>query len=240
MNRVIVLVLLYFCECCIIQNTVNTTINQLQSEYLSIDKLSEWDFIKAKENDLYIFSFTEDSLPYIITEDSLFKIDVSDEMYVLYYNCSLLRNTGFIIYGTYNNREIHLIQTGLILSCEAHMVNQELLLKIVENLYVFAFDYPRVINTNHLLFSLKTHSLQDDLSVLSEASVLQDTMKIQLQVGLSENNIFVNGVQDGKQVNSVIKIEENGFAIPKQEENRQWNNMKVFERKKIYPKLLTY
>jgi hypothetical protein len=238
MNRIITLALLCLCECCTGQNTVNTAMRQLQPEYLSVNKLHEWDFIKAKGNDLYAFSFREDSLHYVAT-DSLYKINVNDEMYILYYNSCLLRNTGFIIYGTYKNREVHIIQTGKILSCEACIINQKLLLKTVENLYVFAFDNPQVLNTDYFLFSLITHSLQDDFSVLSKASVLLDTLKIQLQTKLSGNMIFVNGIQDGKQITCTVKIEENNFVIPKRGKRMKWNDWHVFERKKIYPGSLT-
>ena len=238
------LVLFCFCKCSTGQNTADTEFKPLQPEYLSADKLSEWKFLQQRENtDLYVFTFLSDSLPYFAASDSLFKINTGSEMYILYYNCSVAKNTGYIIYGNYKNQEVHIITTGIILSCKAYKTNQKLLLEIVENLHWFPFDYPPVLSTDYLLFSLTTHSLLNDFSVLSKAAYIQgvpETSELELQVGLSGNNISVNGNMDDQQISCIIKIEGDDFVLSKEEENLQWSGTGIFEKKKIYSRSLTY
>ena len=91
---------------------------------------------------------------------------------------------------------------------------------------------------HYLLFSSTNYSLQYDFSVLTKASVLEDTLKIQLQTDLYDNKILVNGVLDDKKIACVINLDDNNFIMSEQEYNMQWNNMKVFENKKIYSKVM--
>ena len=233
MSRILMITCCFLFSMCFHKNKANETVEYLSVEYIPEKKLLEWNFITPTQHkDIYKFLFKEDSLPYVASVDSLFKIDINGDMYILYYNCSLLRNTGFILYGMYKDTEVQVIQTGQILLCEVYLIDRKPLLKIIETVDA-DFENPITLKTHYLLFSSQTHSLHGSLSALSYASFLQDTSKIELKDSISDTEILLRGVQDGKKVVYDIDIEKNDFAIS-QQESILWNDMKVLEKDVVY------
>jgi hypothetical protein len=215
----------------------NETVKCLTAEYLPEEKLLDWNFIKTTQHkDIYRFQFKEDSLPYVASNDSLFVIDIENDLYILYYNCSLFRNTGFILYGTHKNTEVQVIQTGKILLCEVYLIERKPLLKIIETADA-DFGNPLTLKTHYLLFSLQTHALQGSVSALCYASFLQDTSKIELKDSISNTQISLYGVQNGKKVIYDIAIKGNDFIVSEQE-RICWNDMKVLEKDVVYGKTM--
>ena len=240
MNKIVIFVVLFFlCLACVCKNETHE-IFRLSIEYIPEKKLSKWDFIKTtQDKDIYKLLFKEYSLPYVLVDDSLFNIKLSDEMFVLYYNCSLSSNTGFIMYGTNDNKELQIVQMGRIILCECFSIDkQQLLLKVIEN--VGNYLNPAILKTHYFLFSPKTHLSQKNMTMLSCASFFHDTSTIQLKDSITNSQIIIQGFKDRKRVAYSIKIEDGDFGLSKQDENILFGSMKVFEKGNVFSKTVYY
>lgn len=216
----------------------DTTNRQLSKKNVPVEYLLEWDFVKHFKDNIYSLSFYEDSLPYVSGIDSMFVFHVDKGGFCMYYNCSLLKNTGFIIYGDSRKKYVHIIKTGLIISMDVFYVNNRLFMRLIDEDDVFPFGTPIVTKTNFFLVSFENDTISQ-VSVLSNASALLDDTKIALKDNLSYPEITIDGYVNELPVNFVITISDE-FIMPKQINCHTWNGTSIINQSTFLSEVFHY
>ncbi|MDP4196982.1 MAG: hypothetical protein Q8940_18165 [Bacteroidota bacterium] len=220
-----------------VSKTDNNIKQQLKPEYVPIDKYPEWKFIsKINEYGFSTFNFVEDSVVFRPANDSLFSIKTNDDIFILYFNTSFWRNTGFIIYGSQKLKKAYLIQTNGIYYNKTdvkYLSNDNILLRITEVVDPPIFgDIPYELRNNYLLFSAKDLTLPSNITVISEIDVNHKS-HVQITDSLFDNYIALKGKLEKKQIVDTLKIENRNFISSKSLSNYMWEDRKILGKGEI-------
>ena len=237
MKILFILSILSSCFIRAVDNT-DTIFQRVQAKYVSFEELLDIDFVEPFKDNIFALTFTEDTLPFIPGIDSLFRFDIGEGRFCMYYNNSLLRNTGYLIYGDSRKNEVHILNTGIIATMNVYNSNKYILVRIEEDADVFAFGAPLVKITKYLLFPPNNDSVKS-LSILFHASTLLNSSKIELNDIFAFPNIYIYGTTDDSAINFVVRI-AGDFVLPNDNKCGLWNNMKILERQLILSRAYGY
>lgn len=216
--------------------TSSPTLTCKYAKYVSNEELSKYEFIKQFNKDIYALTFKEDTLPYLISTDSLFKIDLGGDSFCLYYNNSLQKNTGCVLWGEFQGDKMHILTFNHISSIDAFVAHDYNILRVEEE--NISFGAPRTVKTNYLLFS-KSNDTVKALTLLANTYTLLDTSKIVLEDEFRFPQIIVHGVIDTLAVEFAITI-TGDFTIPSNDCPKIWNLRPIVEKKYLIPKVYNY
>jgi hypothetical protein len=211
----------------------------LSVEYISNDELSNIDILHPYKNDIYIIYSYKDSIPYISSEDSLFRIRLSEDAFILYYNSSLFRNIAFIIFV--EKGEYKVFTSNRILKADiCHLNKYALLLRMEENVE------PTLKRNNYFLLSNPILERLTNINILSEGaywlprdSINPELIRIidlSIQDSIYNGKIYLKGVLNTKQFIDSIEIKKNQFIVSDSFEKLQWDNIKVIQNREINQK----
>lgn len=147
--------------------TLVNKIERLQPEQICIKDFPKTEILKHLKDNIYSFTFIEDSIPYIDGEDSLFQIVLKDKTSILYYNSSLYQNTAFIILGDLECKEFKLFRTNTIIKASAYYLdNKNVLFEIEE------FIHPLISQNSYFILTplLSESDEIPNISLLSKGS----------------------------------------------------------------------
>ena len=192
-----------------------------------IEDLSEFKFFKPFKDDIYILAFQEDTLSLLWGSDSVGKIDIDSNRFVLFYNSELLKETGFVIWGDKRNRTVHILQTGRQYYMECFKSTDKILLRIVED--IADLLNPPLYKVIYVLPSFD-YEASNTIKILSSSFVLLGESGVEISDSLVSNQIVVKGNYDDMQIDDVIKIKED-FELPECLDSCYWCEIKLFEKK---------
>jgi len=207
----------------------NSLFRHLKANYVSKEELFTLKFATPLSDSLIALNFGTDSWPYAVGEDSLYKFDLGEERFVMYCNCSLLRNTGLLFYGNDVTKEVQVLQTNTIFDADVYILNTFLLIRTVEVRNDFAFGSPSVTQIKYWLVSFGSDSVKS-LALLSCASALIDDSAIFITDNISKDAITFSGTINNTPISDTIVIARD-FILPQYLEQKMWNDMPVFEKK---------
>lgn len=208
-------------------DNANYTFTRLYAKYIPIEELSQFKFIKPFKNDIYALTFSNDTLPYLVTTDSLFSFDLGNDCFCMYYNNSLLNNTGHVFYGDNIQKKLHILNTNKIVSISMFITTDYNILRIKDEYN--SFGTPSIIQTKYILFSIDNDTVKT-LTLLSKSSTLLDESNIELADELQFPKIYIQGNIDDLQVKFDITI-DNNFILPIYFDNcNLWNEQNILEK----------
>lgn len=217
-------------------NTPDSTSRRVYSEYVCDEVLSEFEFIKPYKDNYYTLSFEEDTIPYIVGTDSLFRFNLCGDGFCMYYNTDVFRNTGLVLMGDERRKEVAVIYTGIIDSADAYIADRYIIIRIKERLE--SFGSPSVINTKYIVSSLDNDSIIV-LTLLSNYSAWLDSSRIALLDEFSFPEIHMHGIIDDLSVDFIILITED--VMPSIINYRNlWNGLNIIEKQSLVPKKYHY
>lgn len=214
----------------------NFTLTCRYPTYVSCEDFPKYEFIKPFNKDIYVLTFKEDTLPYLISTDSLFKVDLGGDLFCMYYNNSLQKNTGYILWGESHGSKMHILTSNHISSINAFVAHDYNILRVEEE--NVSFGAPRTVITNYLLFSNSSDTVKA-LTLLTNTYSLLDTSKILLEDMICFPQIIVHGVVDTLSIEFAITI-TGDFTIPSNDCPKIWNLQPIVEKKYLIPKVYNY
>lgn len=236
MKKVLFIIFISYSIIALSSCSSNPTITCKFAKYVSNEELLKYEFIKQFNKDIYTLTFKEDTLPYLICTDSLFKIDLGSDLFCMYYNNSLQKNTGYVIWGDFQGGKMHILTFNHILSIDAFVAHDYNILRVEED--IISFGAPRTVKTNYLLLSNSNDTVKE-LTLLANSYSLLDTSKVLLAEEFCFPQILVHGVIDTLSVKFAITI-TGDFAISSNDCPKIWNLQPIVETKQIIPKVYNY
>ena len=234
-----VTIIITFTGCC---RNEKSAVFEVKPEYVPIEELLKCNLVKNIRDDLYCFPFENDSLPYVI-QDSVFKLILKDNFSILYYNSSLYKNNGYIIYSDYNKKRAEVFMTNRIENATGYYMSNNTLFRIKE-----AVEPPFINQYRYFIFTPFEFSSFTNFSVISEGAYLlpdsitnifNPVVSLKIQDSILYDKIMLKGTINGIYFNDSVIIDNSDFIASKQLIELRWDSLKILQRKGIWNKTMT-
>lgn len=223
--------------------TLVNKMERLQPEQIFIKDFPRPEILKHLRDNVYSFTFIEDSIPYIDGEDSLFQIVLKDKTSILYYNSSMYRNTAFIILGDLDGKEFKLFTTNTIMKASAYYLNNKNVLFEIEE-----FIHPLISQNSYFLLPplLSESDKIYNISSLSKGSywlpdstgVFSEFIDVHLQDSVSNSSIYIKGLLKGDYIIDSVMVRDRGFIISDYLRKLQWDSINILQSQIINQQII--
>lgn len=223
--------------------TLVNKMERLQPEQIFIKDFPRSEILKHLRDNVYSFTFIEDSIPYIDGEDSLFQIVLKDKTSILYYNSSLYQSTAFILLGDLDGKEFKLFRTNTIKKVSAYYLdNKNVFFEIEE------FIHPLLSQNSYFILTplLSESDEIPNISLLSKGSywlpdstgVFSESIDVHLQDSVSNSSIYIKGLLKRDCIIDSIKVRDRRFIISDSLRKLQWDSINILQSQIINQQII--
>ncbi len=190
--------------------------------------------IREISSGIYSLNAGTDSLPFCLNIDSIGIIKSKNELCVLMYNPSIYDNTGVVLIRSRDKQIKQHIVNGNIKNGSAFSFSDNLILRIDVSENIFAFSNPEIIQEYWIILNTNFNTPVKVVTIVKNASVLQDTMKLNVSTDMFYNesnfSITVDGAINNTAFTDTIKVLPK-LQIPIGLSSIKWNDIFVFNVK---------
>lgn len=190
--------------------------------------------IREISSGIYSLNVGADSLPFCLNIDSIGIIKSKNELCVLMYNPSIYNNTGVVLIRSKDKQIKQYIVNGNIKNGSTFSFADDFILRIDVSENIFAFGNPEIIQEYWIILNANFDIPMKVVTIVKNASVLQDTMKLNVSTDVfyNENNfsITVDGTINNTSFTDTIKVLPK-LQIPIGISSIKWNDIFVFNVK---------